>query len=112
MPEPCAGLRRGDGLQVEATHRARARFIWIPVGVALLATFSGCHHAPSPDVVATVNGKDILRAEMERNYKASVGDRPQETSPEQADIARLTILDRMIEDEILQQRAAKLNLAA
>ena len=69
---------------------------------------------PSPDVVATVNGKDILRSELERNYQIvkAPGDSPQEPSPEQADIARLTILDQMIDDEILQQRAAKLNLAA
>jgi peptidyl-prolyl cis-trans isomerase SurA len=73
---------------------------------------AGCHHSPSPDVVATVNGKDILRAELERNYKASIGDNPQQSSPEQADIARLTILRSLIEDEILQQRAAKLNLVA
>ncbi len=36
----------------------------------------------------------------------------QEPSPEQADIVRLNILQQLIEDEILQQRAAKLNLAA
>ncbi len=62
--------------------------------------------------MATVNGKDILRAEVERNYKASVGENPPETSPEQANIARLNILDQMIDYEILQQRAAKLNLVA
>lgn len=63
-------------------------------------------------MVATVNGKEILRSELERNYKASLGDNQQQTSPEQADIARLNILDQMIDYEILQQRAAKLNLAA
>ena len=63
-------------------------------------------------MVATVNGKEISRSEMERNYKASVGDNPQQTSAEQSDIARLNILDQMIDYEILQQRAAKLNLAA
>jgi peptidyl-prolyl cis-trans isomerase SurA len=79
---------------------------------ALLAAFCGCHRAPSPDVVATVNGKEILRSELDRTYKASVGDQPQQASAEQADIARLNILDQMIDYEILQQRAAKLNLAA
>ena len=62
--------------------------------------------------MATVNGKEVLRAELERNYKASAGDNPQQSSPEQSDIARLNILDQMIDYEILQQRAAKLNLAA
>ena len=78
----------------------------------LLAVLAGCHRSPSADVVATVNGKDIMRAELDRNYQASLGDAPQKLSPEEADIRRLTILHQMIEDEILQQRAAKLNLAA
>jgi len=62
--------------------------------------------------MATVNGKDIMRADVEKYYKANVGDNPQEPSPEQASIVRLQILHQLIEDEILQQRAAKLNLAA
>jgi peptidyl-prolyl cis-trans isomerase SurA len=62
--------------------------------------------------MATVNGKDILRADLEKYYKNSLGDNPQEPSAEQANIVRLNILRQMIEDEILQQRAAKLNLAA
>jgi hypothetical protein len=40
------------------------------------------------------------------------GDSQQQPSPEQAGIVRLNILHQMIEDEILWQRAAKLNLAA
>ena len=78
----------------------------------LLAALAGCHRPPSPDVMATVNGKDIMRADVEKYYKASLGENPQEPSPEQASIVRLKLLDQLIEDEILQQRAAKLNLAA
>jgi peptidyl-prolyl cis-trans isomerase SurA len=73
---------------------------------------SGCHRAPGADVVATVNGKEIMRADVEKLYKANLGETPQEPSPEQADIVRLDILRSMIDDEIFQQRAAKLNLAA
>ena len=73
---------------------------------------SGCHRPPSPDVMATVNGKEILRSELEKYYKSSLGDTPAEPSAEQADIVRLNILRQMIDDEIVQQRAAKLNLAA
>src|SRR6202012_3996931 len=78
----------------------------------LIAAFAGCHSPPSPDVMATVNGKDIMRDDVEKYYKASVGDNPQTPSEEQADIVRLNILHQLIEDEILEQRAAKLNLAA
>ncbi len=72
----------------------------------------GCQRPPAPDVMATVNGKEITRAELEKYYKSTVGDAPQEPSPEQADIVRLNILRTLIDDEIIQQRAAKLNLAA
>jgi peptidyl-prolyl cis-trans isomerase SurA len=65
--------------------------------------------------MATVNGKEILRSELDKsynNYKATQGDSPQEPSAEQANIVRLNLLRQMIDEEILQQRAAKLNLAA
>jgi peptidyl-prolyl cis-trans isomerase SurA len=100
-------------LQVEAFTRASFRFTTLLLlSGTLLVAVSGCHRSPAPDVMATVNGKDILRSELEKYYKASLGDNPQEPSPEQANIVRLNMLRQMIEDEILQQRAAKLNLAA
>lgn len=80
--------------------------------VAAVVGCTGCHQAPSPDVMATVNGKNIMRADVDKYFKASMGENPQPSSPEQADIVRLNILHQLIEDEIIQQRAAKLNLAA
>jgi peptidyl-prolyl cis-trans isomerase SurA len=62
--------------------------------------------------MATVNGKEIMRAEVEKYYKNGLGDTQQEPSAEAADIVRLNILHELIEDEILEQRAVKLNLAA
>ncbi len=79
---------------------------------ALLLAVAGCRRSPSADVVATVNGKPIMRSELDRHYQATLGDSPQKLSPAEADIRRLQILHQMIEDEILQQRAAKLNLVA
>lgn len=73
---------------------------------------AGCHRPPSADVVATVNGKEISRAELNRSYQASLSDDPQKLSPVEADIRRLQVLRGLIDDEILQQRAAKLNLTA
>ena len=90
-------------------HRLVAPFLSTAV---LMAALAGCHRPPSPDVMATVNGKDIMRDDVEKYYKASLGDNPQTPSEEQADIVRLNILHQLIEDEILEQRAAKLNLAA
>ena len=82
------------------------------IGGALLPGIAGCHRTPGADVVATVNGKEIQRADLERYYLASMGENQQKPTPVEANIRRLQILHGMIDDEILQQRAAKLNLAA
>jgi peptidyl-prolyl cis-trans isomerase SurA len=59
-----------------------------------------------------VNGKEIARAELERNYQIQLGDNPQKPSDQEADILRLNVLQKMIQAEVLQQQAAKLNLTA
>ncbi len=99
-------------MQLEARFPERARPVFALFGTVLLLAFAGCHHAPGPDVVATVNGKEILRADLEKYYTASLTDNSQPPAPEQADTVRLNILRGMIDDEIIQQRAAKLNLVA
>jgi peptidyl-prolyl cis-trans isomerase SurA len=81
-------------------------------GGVLYFTIAGCHRSPSADVVATVNGKEILRAELERTYQSSLGDSPQKPSSQEADIRRMSVLHQMIQEEIVDQQAAKLNLTA
>lgn len=83
----------------------------VVAGVLAIA-LSGCKQAPGPDVLATVNGKSILQADVDRIYKQSVGDAAEQQSKEQAATQRLNILHQMIVDEIMQQRATKLNLVA
>jgi len=100
-------------LQVASSLRIRASIAAVAIGSGVLfSAIAGCHRSPSADVVATVNGKEILRADLERNYQSSLGDSPQKPSTEEADIRRLSVLHQMIQDEILQQEAAKLNLTA
>lgn len=83
------------------------------LAVGLLSfTLAGCHRPPSPQVLATVNGKEITQSDVERIYKQSLGDAAQSPSKEESAIQHLSILHNLIEDEILQQRAAKLNLVA
>ncbi len=89
--------------------------VLMAVGGVILVPFIGCHPSPGPDVVATVNGKDIPRSDLDRAYqdvRISQGPSPQEPSPEQAKLMRLSILRNLIDEEIIQQRAAKLNVAA
>jgi peptidyl-prolyl cis-trans isomerase SurA len=100
-------------LQVSFGFSARSHVAAVLLfGGALAFVISGCHRSPSGDVVATVNGKEILRAELERNYQIKLGDNPQKPSEQEADILRLNILQSMILSEIEQQQAAKLNLTA
>jgi peptidyl-prolyl cis-trans isomerase SurA len=82
------------------------------LAAAIGATATGCEHGHSPDVVATVNGKPILRSDMELHYQQSLGDSHQQNSEVQADIVRLKIVQDLVDQEILLQRAAKLNLTA
>ena len=100
-------------MQMKAFYRSPFRLtVLILCGITLIAAVGGCHRSPSPDVMATVNGKDILRSELEKIYQNNIRDNQQPASPQEADIRRLAILNQMIEDEILWQRAVKLNLAA
>jgi len=100
-------------LQVETYSRAHSRFTTLLFfSGALLIPVVGCHRPPSPDVAATVNGKDIPKSDLEKYYKNRVAEAPQEPSGEQASIVKLGILRDLIDEEITQQNAAKLNLTA
>ena len=89
-----------------------------PVAMILLSGLFpvvGCNQSHNADVVATVNGKAIMRPEMDKAYAAQLGDaqqQKQQPSNEQADSLRLNVLKGMIDEEIVDQRAAKLNLTA
>jgi len=101
-------------LQVEAFFFKRCKPVAL-ASILLLTALAGCKHAPAPDVMATVNSKDILRSDLDKaynNYKATQGEAPQEPSPEQANIVRLNLLRQLIDEEILDQSASKLNLTA
>jgi peptidyl-prolyl cis-trans isomerase SurA len=125
IPTRCAGrllicsgyTRSGDTrLQADISWSNNRRSVTLMLlSAMLLAAATGCNHKPAPDVVATVNGKDILRSDLDRQYqiwKMSQGQSPQEPSPEQADLAKLVVLRQMIDEEILQQRAASQNVTA
>ncbi len=72
----------------------------------------GCNRAHNADVVATVNGHAVMRAEMDKAYRDQLGDTQQQPSQEQADSVRLGKLRELIDVEIIEQRAAKMNLTA
>jgi peptidyl-prolyl cis-trans isomerase SurA len=97
----------------ESSFKIRSRsLVPLVVFVASIGVVAGCNRAPSADVVATVNGKEIQRADLDRLYNASIAEAQQKPSGAQEKINRLQALRTLINDEILQQRAAKLNLTA
>ena len=82
----------------------------LPIALFLLA---GCKQRPAPDVVATVNGHAIMRADMNRAYQDQLAQaQGQQSSPEEADSLRLSSVRQLINEEIFVQRAAKLNITA
>lgn len=104
----------------EINQEVPTRSLSIPRTAALLAAvaflpLAGCNHSHNADVVATVNGKAIMHAELDKVYQAQLGDaqqQQQKPSPEQADALRLNLLRNLIDEEIVEQRAAKMNLTA
>ncbi len=85
------------------------------LGLLLACGLLGCNRNHDADIVATVNGHPIMRSEMDKMYNEQLGDaqhQQEPPSPEQADSLRLGVLKELIDEEIVQQRAAKMNLTA
>lgn len=83
------------------------------LAATLPSLFAGCGKSkPEPDVMATVNGRKIMRAELEKYYDNQIAGAPQTPTGEQATSLRLSILEDLIQQEIMLQRAEKLGLMA
>src|SRR5277367_4297381 len=98
---------------VRSTGLRRAAVLLPLVGVMLLGA-AGCKQEVqhSPDVWAVVNGKEIKRADVDKYYRTRVNPEGQEPSQEEALSLKLNVLDELINNEILLERAKKLNLEA
>ena len=77
----------------------------------LLAALIGCNPQVGGDVMATVDGRKILKTDLDY-YENQFAAGQQKPTGEQATALRLNILNQMIEDEILMRRAEKLGLLA
>lgn len=82
------------------------------VALAAILGAAGCQRGHNADTLAMVNGKPILRSDVETRYQDTLGQSNQHPSREQGDIIRLNVVRDLIDEEILMQRAAKLNLTA
>jgi peptidyl-prolyl cis-trans isomerase SurA len=92
---------------------ARAAVL-LPLGALILFGEAGCKQQkqPAPDTWASVNGQDIKRDDVDKFYRTRVSPEGQEPSQEEALSLKLNVLDELINNEILLERAKKLNLEA
>lgn len=86
----------------------------LPVMAMVLTLGIGCRQKaqPSPDVWAVVNGQEIKRDDVDKYYRTRVNPEGQAPSEEEALSLKLNVLDELINNEILLERAKKLNLEA
>lgn len=86
----------------------------LPVAVLVASLFGGCKQQErhAPDVWAVVNGVEIKRDEVEKYYRTRINPEAQETSPEEVLSGKLNVVEQLVNNEILLERAKKLNLEA
>src|ERR1700678_1459462 len=92
--------------------RMRTLFACASISILLASGVLGCKPSYGPDVVATGNGQPIQRSEVEKYYRENLGNNKEQPTREQAEATRLGILKQLIDDEIVQQAAKKMNLVA
>jgi len=82
--------------------------------MAAVMLAAGCHRSETaaPGVWAVVNGKEIKSTEVEKYYRMRVNPQGPAPSQEESLSLMLNILDALINNEILLQRAQKLGLQA
>ncbi len=95
-------------------HRAATRITSLAAAAAVALALAACKGGQSTagkDVAATVNGKTITLGEVDAAIKAQTrqqnGGQDVELSPLELANARLQVLDNMIKQEVLYQRAEK-----
>jgi len=78
-----------------------------------LVLLAGCHKGPQQGVVATVDGKPVLQTEVDKIYAEQLATNPQQSlSPDEVQAKQLQIVQELILDQIVEERAAKQNLTA
>src|SRR5437762_2250598 len=92
---------------------AKLRFHFLPGFIGFLLVISAaCSRPVSDDVAASVDGRKIYRADVDKYYLNQTSGSEQQPAGEQATSLRLSILKELIDNEILMRRAEKLGLLA
>jgi peptidyl-prolyl cis-trans isomerase SurA len=91
---------------------AHARVVVALLLAALLAASACTSGRGGADVMAKVDGKKIYRVDVDKYYANQTAGSDQQPVGEQSTSLRLSILNELIETEILMRRAEKLGLMA
>jgi peptidyl-prolyl cis-trans isomerase SurA len=73
---------------------------------------TACRSAASPDLAATVNGRPIYFADVDKTYKTQFPGRVEGENEDQVQLRRLEVLRSLIDNELMLQRAEKSGLVA
>src|ERR1700676_1760845 len=85
----------------------------LPGVLVLFAALAGCDRSAPANVAATVNGRAITYAQLDKQYEAQFsGAAGEPSSGDQAQIQKLEVLRTLVDNEIMLQRAEKLSLMA
>jgi peptidyl-prolyl cis-trans isomerase SurA len=88
------------------------RFFPAVSSVLLALCACACKHAVSDNVAATVNGRIITYADLDKQYQAQFMSSSEKPSSDQMEIQKLEVLRTLVDNEIMLQRAEKLGLMA
>ena len=92
-------------------NRAARKLSPVVLAAAAALAFAACNGAKGGDgggdVAAVVNGKNITLGEVERVIREQTGGQQSLLSPLELGAARLQVLDSLVRDEVLFQRADK-----
>lgn len=80
--------------------------------VAALSAGVACKKSVPANVAATVNGRALTYAEIDKQYKRQFPQQPEGLSADQVQFQKLELLRVMVDEEIMLQRAEKLSLLA
>jgi peptidyl-prolyl cis-trans isomerase SurA len=89
-------------------------FRFLPATLAAVTALlsCGCKRATPDNVAATVNGRTITYAELDKKYQSTFMSSTERPSDDQMAIQKLEVLRTLVDNEIMLQRAEKLGLMA
>jgi peptidyl-prolyl cis-trans isomerase SurA len=80
--------------------------------IGLILSVSGCKRAVPDNIAASVNGRPITFADLDKQYQAQFVSATDHPSEDQMMIQKLEVLRTLVDNEIMLQRAEKLGLMA